>query len=532
MNTLSTIHSPLSTKKALLLTLGLSAILLFPTVFWPFDYDQGTFAYGGSALLRGEKPYIDFWDIKPPNIFFEYALAFAVFGKSVLALRIYDYLHALLIIGLLFLLATRLWKNTPWRHISAVMASLAYVLQYYIFGHWDTAQAESYSIVFLLTAMLLVIPNRSQDDLRGLALRAALAGACIGLTFYFKFPIVLFIIVIAAALWMHSGHERELHFKALASCLGGFIAVIGLETLYLALKGELIPLYTITTSSTASYVGSNFSGSFSFLQNIRTGFQNLDLLWVVAAILGWGYWAADRHPRAKHTHSVFQSVMLLVMGCIIALIIVQLQNKGYKYHYTVLLPWADLLIGAGIAHVARALASVDTLPRGNNAAIVAVLLFVLSYVWTSSTTLHERTHELGAMAAGTQRPNGYIAGDSLADFVNARTNPADRIFIFGFDPYLYWKTDRTPATRYLNTIHFKPSYVPKEQRDELVRSLVGNPPELFLVELGDRYTSQGNTNDDSRTAIQLRYPELEQLLQTRYWPEDTIQSTIAYRLRH
>ena len=71
-------------------------------------------------------------------------------------------------------------------------------------------------------------------------------------------------------------------------------------------------------------------------------------------------------------------------------------------------------------------------------------------------------------------------------------------FIFGFAPYVYWKTGRAPATRYLNTIHFKPLAVPRAERDELVTSLLRNPPELFLVETADRYTSQGNTNDDSR----------------------------------
>src|SRR5438552_9173641 len=155
---LSTIHFPLYNKKAFLVSLALSALLLLPTIFWPFDYDQGTFAYGGAAILRGERPYLDFWDIKPPNIFYTYATALGIFGNSVRAVRIFDYLNALLTIALLFLLSLRVWKNTPWRLISATLASLLFVIQYYIFGHWDTAQAETYSVPFLLAAMLLILP--------------------------------------------------------------------------------------------------------------------------------------------------------------------------------------------------------------------------------------------------------------------------------------------------------------------------------------------------------------------------------------
>src|SRR5437763_16229593 len=107
-------HNQRISTRVLFVVLVGAAILLFPTIYWPFDYDQGTFAYGGTAILNGQRPYIDFWDIKPPNIFYTYATAFALFGKSVRSIRIFDYLNALVTIALLFLLATRLWKNTPW----------------------------------------------------------------------------------------------------------------------------------------------------------------------------------------------------------------------------------------------------------------------------------------------------------------------------------------------------------------------------------------------------------------------------------
>ena len=64
-----------------------------------------------------------------------------------------------------------------------------------------------------------------------------------------------------------------------------------------------------------------------------------------------------------------------------------------------------------------------------------------------------------------------------------------------------------------------------------MRSLTASPPKLFLVETEDRYTSQGNSNADSRTTIRERYPEIEKLLSERYIAKDTVQHTIAYVLR-
>ncbi len=512
----SAISSSLSTRKVLLFALGLAAVLLFPTIFWPFDYDQGTFAYGGAAMLRGERPYIDFTDIKPPNIFYTYATAFAVFGNSVRAIRVFDYLNALLTIGLLFLLSLRLWKNEEWRTTAAIMASLAFILQYYIFGHWDTAQAETYSLPFLIGAVLLVL-----SDIGQVLLRSALAGLCIAIAFYFKFPNGLFIILVSVALWRQYGQDRRGRIVSIGSLIAGLIAGIGIESLYLALNGELIPLWHTTFSSTANYVATNYSGSFTVFQNLRTSVNVLGSVWAFALIV--------RSQAKERAGFAFGDAIVPALGIVVALIVVQIQNKGYTYHYAVLLPWADALIGAGVAlviHEGRRL-------WGSNSRFVAIpaVLLVLTYQWYSSAPLHQRFAELLRIARHQQPPNGYIMGDTLSNYVTANTRPTDRIFIFGFQPYVYWKTSRRPATKYLNTIHFKPSYVNSDDRLELVTSLLRNPPQLFLVEMGDRYTSQGSTNDDSRTTIRLRYPELELLLAERYTPRDTLQNTIAYLLR-
>ncbi len=508
---------------AFLLTLGLAAILLFPTIFWPFDYDQGTFAYGGSAILRGERPYIDFTDIKPPNIFYTYSVAFAIFGESVRAIRVFDYLNALLTIALLFLLALRLWKNEHWRTPAAIMASFAFITQYYIFGHWDTAQAETYSLPFLIAALLLVLSDR-----RSVLLRSALAGLCIAITFYYKFPNGLFLILIGTALWLKNRNDWPLIIKAKFSVFGGFLLGVGLQSLYLATNGELIPLWHTTFSSTANYVATNYSGSFTIFQNIKTGFGAVGAQLAGLAI---GISVARVLMSKKMNRPQLTNTLLPIVGAFIALILVQIQNKGYTYHYAVLLPWADLLIGSALVRgMSPALAR---LPRTYYIALLATascLLFVGSYM--SSPALHQRSAELYRIFGHEQPANGYITGDTLSNYVIANTLPSDRIFIFGFQPYVYWKSGRRPATKDLNTIHFKPSYVNPADRDELVRTLCGNPPALFLVETEDHYTSQGSTNDDSRTTIKLRYPELESLLAERYYPRDTIQHTIAYKLRN
>lgn len=522
-------HTPLSTRTVFLITFALGAIVLAVGLFWDFGYDQGTFAYGGNAILHGQYPYRDFWDIKPPNIFYTYAAALGFFGNSVFAVRLFDYLNALIVLTLLFLLAMRMWTGTRWGRLAAVMSCAAFVLHYFILGYSDTAQAETYALPWILTAILLILPERDLEP-RNETIRLLLSGFAIAVAFFFKYTNGVFLALGLAMLWINSGKQKRSHTRQALLLCAGFLIGFGAQTLQLALTGGLQELWHITTSATLNYNSNNYSGDTTVFHNLRTALFNIDLLWVIVAIIGWSFWGADYNTRSKHTDAVFQSSMTLLLACLLTLFAVQIQNKFYLYHYTVLYPWADILIGAGIAHFIIVLRKIDTLPRSSNTFIVIVALFALSYFWTSHSFLQQRVEELTEMSRNERPVNGSPSSEALAQYVSAHTTSEDTIFVFGFQPYVYWKTGRKPSTRFINTIHFKPSYVAPEERQELVNTLTQHPPALFLVETQDHYTSQGDNRDDSRTVIAKSYPEIEQLLQTRYMPRDTISDVICYFL--
>lgn len=523
-------NTSLSTQTVFLLTLIGGAILLAPALAWDFAYDQGTFAYGGSALLKGLRPYVDFWDIKPPNIFYAYSAAFGIFGESIFSIRLLDYANALITIALIFELSIRLWTGTPWGRLSAVLASLLTVVQYYIMGPWNTAQPETYTIPWILLAVLLLLPERDVEWKEKMT-KAGLAGFAIGITVFFKYTNGIFLVLALAMLWISTVKLKTNHTRLVFAVIGGFVLALGLQVLYLYGQGTLDDLFKIGSTATLSYRDTNYSGVFSLDENLKTLLQNLDLLWLIVGVIGWTLWSLDHGARMKYESLLYQTLLTTGIAIALSLFVVQLQNKGYAYHYWIALPWFNILIGAGVAHFAIALHKVDALPRGSNAWIVGIVMVVLSYVWTSGEKLQARVTDLLDVVNDRRPANSYIEGDSVSNLVLANTTPKDSIFIFGFHPYIYWRTGRAPANRYLNTIHFKPSYVADETRSELVASLVQHPPKLILVESDDQYSSQGDSYDDSRTMIRNRYQEIEALLLTYYDPVDTLQGTIVYRRR-
>src|SRR5581483_666131 len=62
-------HWPLLVAMAVVVVAGL------PTLNFQYGPDQALFAYIGRHLLRGQALYVDVWDVKPPGIFWIYALA-------------------------------------------------------------------------------------------------------------------------------------------------------------------------------------------------------------------------------------------------------------------------------------------------------------------------------------------------------------------------------------------------------------------------------------------------------------------------
>ena len=49
----------------------------------PFERDEGTYTYFGQLILDGQIPYIDFYEMKYPGIYYSYAGLIAVFGATV-----------------------------------------------------------------------------------------------------------------------------------------------------------------------------------------------------------------------------------------------------------------------------------------------------------------------------------------------------------------------------------------------------------------------------------------------------------------
>jgi len=76
-------------------------------------YDEGLTVYGACRCLDGQVPYRDFWTIYPPGQFYLLALAFKLFGTSLLVGRVLTSAINAMIVLSVYLVAR---KILPWRY--------------------------------------------------------------------------------------------------------------------------------------------------------------------------------------------------------------------------------------------------------------------------------------------------------------------------------------------------------------------------------------------------------------------------------
>lgn len=182
-----------SSMRSNITALGISLLLLLPTLAFPLGTDHATFLRGGMTIFRGGTLYIDFIDVKPPMVFVIYGLGDLIFGHSQLGLRLFDLAWQLGTIMALIMFVRTISTSRSAPLITSVIYSILYVTL-----QWSqTTQVESLMGLPLLAALILY--QQPATWKRGL-----LIGLCFAIMFLLKFTFG----IVAVAFAVHAVAEQ------------------------------------------------------------------------------------------------------------------------------------------------------------------------------------------------------------------------------------------------------------------------------------------------------------------------------------
>lgn len=526
-------------------------LLALPVLTYPLGRDQGEFATIGRGLLDGRVPYRDLWNPKPPAVFYVYALAMQLFGRTA-ALRLIDLLIVPVICWALWWLGKRFGNNRV-----GFWTALIFPVFYFSETFWTLTQNDGIVLLPMVLAMVSTVaasspqivlpaqtltpdpqplPVNQRRPSRNQQLLALLGGLLAGYVFWFKYPFLLFAALLPLVYWLLKPPTQkrfrlttaDLH--QLANFSGGLLFVLGGGIIYLMSIGAWDEL-VVSAQVTSQYTALTFNLSdFGALLATALGYRWAQ--WGLLALLALLGLIAGRRGHGW---------LVILLWLLTGLVIMLAQAKAYDYHWLPMLPPLALLAGMGVE---KALAKVNGLfSRGESPLrpyhILTTLLAVVMVVLLFAILAFNTWGQAWPYLSGTEDQNTYysrfVAGEfraeesqQVADALRQRVVPGDSLFIWGFRPEIYYLSGLNPATRFIFQFPLVGSWYPPQWREEAVETLWAAMPPYALVLQIDYMPWVTGSKDDSNTLLQ-SYTEMNNWLIANYERETQIGNFFLWR---
>jgi|SRR6056297_106024 len=254
--------------------------LRWPYLEMPLDRDEGTYLVIGKQVAEGQLPYSGVYEMKPPGLFYTYAVLAAVGAYDFEGARGYT----LIIYGLngflLFLLLRR--RDWQWGALAAQMAFYAVSMDPYLHGY--ALLSEPLMILSFLTGLLILTYSRQH-------LMYALAGGLlIGWSVWIKqnmvFPLFFLGFWACYRIWVsHDLSRRRVAYAIVGALLGPL-----LTTVWIVLQsGGSDMMYWIWTYPAQVYTQSiSWTEGMEYLKTFMSYSAPHTALWTVLALMGFG----------------------------------------------------------------------------------------------------------------------------------------------------------------------------------------------------------------------------------------------------
>ncbi len=497
-----------------------------PSLVEPAGADQGLYTYVGQCILHGELPYRDAWDQKPPAIHYTYAALFAIWphDSSIAAAD----LAAAAAIALLLVFIGRRATDAPGAGELAALVFLLFANPAFtrLGGIRTRAQCETF-IALAVTGALALLAIRAE---RGTRARALGAGLLLGLGCLYKYNAVVYLGVAAVAwqAWKATRRRAQQAALILAGCLlPCLVMLIGFLR-----AGALDDLFQATVTYNLRYSGSTYTGvagAAGYLLSFPIQHARTDALWFLgglscAALLVGGW----RRPG---------SIVAVAWAVAACLAIAWNGSRGLPQYFVQAGP--ALALAAGLAGT-LAWRTVGPVVR---LAGIIVLAVAVGRITDFAKPIDYFRHDVGYAAGGLSRTEflqrfGRYASDDkfsalavaqLGDYLAARTDSTDRIYVFGFSPGAYVKAGRQSASRFFwsrpivyEFLAGRPRYGPAGLLADLERTR----PAFVVLERHDEAMEQ----IDSASYF-LGRPDLATWLSAGYVPAGELEDYLLWQRR-
>lgn len=445
----------------LLFLLAFSFLLRMPvfTYLVVFSTDESAFLIVGQDLARGHLPYANYWALKPPLGFAFYAAVIALFGNSLVAVRIAGALYIGLAAFVLYLAGKSLHSRT-----AGLLAALLLIV-------FSTCLNTGYAVMtehLALLPLTLIAYWVCRDE----APPAWKIGLVIGVAAMIRTNLG---VLLPAGIWLHYylGRENRNPWHSLVRVglwaavpvllLAGLYAYAGLSGVFF--RTNFVLAWDYAQRRLAGIPDGGFFGDSALGWNL--------LLFAIAAI---GIFALYRRGE----RGALQRKLLALAVCALAALASILLTGGAYGHYTIqALPFFCLPVAYAIVAVSRA-------RQQRYAPALYLCLGWLLCVLASGTEVWKAVRSVASERALPAPPKRYAAWEEITSYLRGKELEGHYIFcpqfpIFNFLTGALLPTSFAHPVSYYSSVLHKMPEGSAYTHDALVRDIFAKEPKYVIL---------------------------------------------------
>lgn len=400
----------------------------------PLDRDEGTYGYTGQLILDHGVPYRDVFDHKPPLVFYIYALALLFIPPTTSGIHIFLHAYNFLTLIVLFFLAKTYFRSPPaglWTALSYALFSASPAIQGF------TASTEMFTLLpVTLSILFAVLAIRKENVL--FAIFSGMAGA---LACWIKQTAVFSVLFAAVYMAfnqvfcnMKERHNLHIHTaKLLMAWSAGALCIsfiIGFYFYYKAVFQEFVYWSFVHNVLYSQDVHTNKLSEFYIqITNILKG----DFFTV-----GVGIFCSLMSIVKKEKRGYF------VLGFIFFSVLGTILGYNYPHYFAQLAPAVAVAAGFGFSNLINTIPS--NTPRLVMTLCCAALIIVIPLTVHSGYYFKKSPYQI---SRDIFKDNPFPESIVTAEFIAQRTDPGDKVFIFGSEPQILFYSERKSATSYI-----------------------------------------------------------------------------------
>lgn len=445
--------------------LALGVFFIFRLIYLnePAGNDESLYYYCGSKVLEWGKPYYDYYEMKPPMLFYSYGLAVLLAGFTVKGMHLASMFIGLISSALVFNLLRRKY-STDLAFSSSAIWLLAYSSPM-VYGTY--LMSEHFVILYFLMALQFVLYR--DFKFRDLVL----AGVFMGTALLVKQTAILFFPAWLVLLMVKSGK-----WKNLAGFSLGVLGICLINFVILVLSHTLDEAYYWLIQFPGEYISRN--GLEEGLRNLKMfayGILRIDFFYWLLAAVSIGFTMVSW----KKKDHLF--ILLLFLGALISLV------PGFRFYPQY---WLSLVFVSALS-LPVMFEKMNQLSRPWMWQSI-LLIGLLSQFYVRSDLYFPSTKNAG---------NKYMVGQhlerskELSKYLKTVLNPNDDFLVLGAIPQLYIYTGKKASIRHVWTSMLSlQSPKNKAMQEEFMQTLNEKKPDLIVFSFSPYHWNLRDSDKD------------------------------------